>query len=414
MDSVEKTQQSVPSVVLDKKRSTRTSWKLKAFSILLLAGFAAVRTWISRTVDPLGQVLGHVPLIDGHNDFPIFIRAFYYNHIYGSNFSDAIDLVGQVDFPKLERSRLGAQFWSAYVECPRDGGDASDQATFYEAMHQTLQQIDLINRLIDAYPKRLQRAASASEVWAQFADPKRTGISSLMGIEGLHQVANSASFLRLVYQLGVRYVTLTHSCHNAYADSCSPHEPLNGGLSEAGRDVVLEMNRIGLMVDLSHTSVATQRDAFNVSRAPVVYTHSSARALCEHPRNVADEELWALKANGGIIMVNFFPGFVTCNAQATLEDVADHIIYLGNLIGFEHVGIGADFDGMGFDKGPVGLEDVGTYPALVAELLRRGVSVTEVRGVAGANILRVLARVEEIAHVIANQQPLEDQVKSIF
>jgi membrane dipeptidase len=281
-------------------------------------------------------------------------------------------------------------------------------------MHQTLQQIDLINRLIDAYPQRLQRASSTAEVWAQFAKSKASSISSLMGVEGLHQVANSGSFLRLLHQMGVRYVTLTHSCHNAYADSCSPSEPLNGGLSEAGRDLVLEMNRLGLMVDLSHTSVATQRDAFNASRAPVVYTHSAARDLCDHPRNVADEELWMLKAKRGIIMVNFFPGFVTCSAQATLEDVADHIIYLGELIGFEHVGIGADFDGMGFDSGPAGLEDVGTYPALIEELLRRGVSVPDVRGVAGANILRVLAEVEQVARDMTDQQPLEDRVKPMF
>lgn len=314
----------------------------------------------------------------------------------------------------MERSGLGAQFWSAYVECPRDGGEVDDQATYYEAMHQTLQQIDLINRLIDAYPERLQRATSASEVWAQFANSRKSGISSLMGVEGLHQVANSASFLRLMHRLGVRYVTLTHSCHNAYADSCSPDKPLHSGLSDAGRGVVHEMNRLGLMVDLSHTSVATQRDAFNASRAPVVYTHSSARALCDHPRNVADEELWALKQNGGIIMVNFFPGFVACSAQATLEDVADHIVYLGELIGFEHVGIGADFDGMGFDAAPVGLDDVGTYPALIAELLRRGVSVADVRGVAGANILRVLAEVEQVSRELAGEQPLEDLVKSLF
>ncbi|KAI4958675.1 hypothetical protein J4E86_004280 [Alternaria arbusti] len=271
--------------------------------------------------------------------------------------TDTADLIGQVDFPKLERSGLGAQFWSAYVECPRDGGDVNDQGTYYESMHQTLQQMDLINRLIDAYPERLQRASSAAEVWSQFAKSKA---------------------------------------------------------SNAGRDVVLEMNRLGLMVDLSHTSVATQRDAFNASRAPVVYTHSSARALCDHPRNVADEELWALKAKRGIIMVNFFPGFVTCSVQAALKDVADHIIYLGELIGFEHVGIGADFDGMGFDSGPAGLEDVGTYPALIEELLRRGVSVADVCGVAGANILRVLAEVEQVARDLNNQQPLEDRVKSIF
>ncbi|RAR10235.1 membrane dipeptidase [Stemphylium lycopersici] len=411
---MEKNEQSVQHVAREKSKPTRTRAIVAALLALLLIGLAAVKGCRSHPINLVAEVLREVPLIDGHNDFPIFIRAFYYNHIYGSNFSDTADLIGQVDFPKLERSGLGAQFWSAYVECPRDGGNVTDQGTYYESMHQTLQQIDLINRLIDAYPERLQRASSSAEVWSQFAKSKASSISSLMGVEGLHQIANSGSFLRLIHQMGARYVTLTHSCHNTYADSCSPSEPLNGGLSDAGRDVVLEMNRLGLMVDLSHTSVATQRDVFNASRAPVVYTHSSARALCNHPRNVADEELWALKAKRGVIMVKFFPGFVTCSAQATLKDVADHIIYLGELIGFEHVGMGADFDGMGFDSGPVGLEDVSAYPALIEELLRRGVSVADVRGVAGANILRVLAEVEQVARDLINQQPLEDRVKSIF
>jgi membrane dipeptidase len=309
---------------------------------------------------------------------------------------------------------LRGQFWSAYVECPRNVGKVDEQATYYEAMHQTLQQVDLINRLIDAHPQRLQRAASAAEVWEQFVGSKSGSISSLIGVEGLHQVANSASFLRILHRLGVRYVTLTHSCHNAYADSCSPPEALHGGLSVTGREVVREMNRLGLMVDLSHTSIATQRDAMKVSRAPVVYTHSSARALCDHERNVADDELHALRANGGIIMVNFAPVFVACSAQATLQDVADHIVYLGELIGFDHVGIGADYDGMGFDPAPVGLDDVGTYPALIAELLRRGVSIEHVCGVAGANILRVLAHVERISRELGDEQPLEDRVKSLF
>ncbi|KAK7519254.1 renal dipeptidase [Phyllosticta citriasiana] len=414
----EQYQHLVPQVPKRKRHAWITG--LVTLASLLLTGLAALSTsrarfWPSCNRDPVHEVLSTVPLIDGHNDFPIYIRAFYYNRIYGKNFSETEELVGQVDFPRLQHSGLRAQFWSAYVECPHNDGPVDDQETYYEPMHQTLQQIDLIYRLIDAYPWRLQYADTAADVWAQFADQRGPPtISSLIGVEGLHQVANSASALRMFRSLGVRYVTLTHCCHNRYADSCSPAEPLHGGLSAAGRDVVHEMNRLGLMVDLSHTSAATQREALRLSRAPVAYTHSAARALCDHPRNVDDEELLALKANDGIIMVNFFPGFVACAPRAELKDVADHVEYMGNLIGYRHVGIGADFDGMGFDPAPEGLEDVGTYPALIAELLRRGVSVEDVRGVAGANVLRVLAEVERVAEEMEDVEPLEDQVKSIF
>ncbi|OJD30993.1 membrane dipeptidase [Diplodia corticola] len=417
--TMEKTEQQHQRNVqlADGQRGRARGRATTVLAALLLTGLATVGgTWtrFSQRHDPVKQVLNAVPLIDGHNDFPIYIRAFYYNHIYGKNFSETADLVGQVDFPRLQQGGLRGQFWSAYVECPRDGGEVDDAATYYEALHQTLQQIDLIHRLVDAHPSQLQRASSAADVWAQFRHGQAQAISSLIGVEGLHQVANSASALRLFRTLGVRYVTLTHSCHNRFADSCSPPTPLHGGLSAAGRDAVREMNRLGLMVDLSHTSAATQRDALTVSRAPVVYTHSAAQALCDHPRNVADDELRALRDNGGVVMVNFSPGFVTCGPRATLADVADHVVYLGRLVGFRHVGIGADFDGMGFDPAPDGLEHVGTYPALIAELLRRGVSVEDVRGVAGANVLRVLADVERVAAEMGDEEPLEDRVKSMF
>ncbi|CZT23689.1 related to renal dipeptidase [Ramularia collo-cygni] len=394
---------------------------LGAITCLLITVLWFLQGWLlvkpglsSEPLSPLEEVLRKAPLIDGHNDFPIYIRAFYYNHIYGQNFSDTATLIGQVDFPRLQKSRLGAQFWSAYVECPAENEHPKEQDTYYEAMHETLQQIDLINRLMDRYPSYLRRASSAADVWEHHRDTSSTAISSLIGIEGLHQIANSASALRLFHNMGARYVTLTHSCHNAYADSCSPEKPLHGGLSSLGKEAVHEMNRLGLMVDLSHTSVATQRDAFETSQAPVIYTHSAAYALCNHERNVGDEELLSIQQTGGIVMVNFFPGFVACSPNATLHDVADHIVYMGEFIGYRHVGIGADFDGMGFDNGPDGLEHVGKYPDLLEELLRRGVSVEDVSGVAGANILRVLEEVEQVSHRMRGEQPLEDKVKSLF
>ncbi|EKG22639.1 Chloroperoxidase [Macrophomina phaseolina MS6] len=348
------------------------------------------------------------PLVDGHNDFPIYIRAFYHNRLHDGNFSDGRPLVGQVDFPRLRAGGLRAQFWSVYTVCP--AADAADAT----ALAETVQQIDLVHRLVRRFPARLRWAASAAEVWAQW----RAGgdaVSSLLGIEGLHQVAAApASALRLFHRLGVRYVTLTHVCHNRFADSSSPPAPRHGGLSRAGRAVVREMNRIGLAVDLSHASADTARQALRLSRAPVLFTHSAAAALCPIPRNVPDDVLLQLRDNDGVVMVNFYPPFVACAANASLADVADHVLYIGRLLGFRHVGLGADFDGMGFDAGPAGLEHVGKYPALVHELLRRGLSLDDVRGVVGANVLRVLAAVEDVARDLADLDPLEDDVEPMF
>lgn len=234
-----------------------------------------------------------------------------------------------------------------------------------------------------------------------------------MGIEGLHQIANSASILRMYHSLGVRYATLTHTCHNAYADSEEPAEPLHGGLSDAGRAIVKEMNRLGMVVDLSHTSFATQRDALEVSVAPVMFSHSNAYARYAHTRNVPDDVLQALKRNGGIIMVTFYRAFLERDvADATLQSVADHIQYIGETIGFQHVGIGSDFDGM--DAGPEGLEDVSKYPSLIQELQRRGISRDDILGVMGLNVVRVLADVETVAASMSDIEPLEDNVKPFF
>lgn len=351
---------------------------------------------------------------DSHNDFPIYIRAFYHNHIYAPNFSDAQPLAGQVDFPRLRAGRLAAQFWSVYVECPGAGADADDDAT---PLLETLQQIDLMRRLVERFPARLQWAAAARDVWAQWRSGAPQPVSSLMGVEGLHQVARApGAALRLFHSLGVRYATLTHVCHNAFADSSTPAQPRHGGLSPAGRAVVREMNRLGMAVDLSHVSADTARQALRLSRAPVLFSHSAAAALCPIARNVPDDVLRQLARNDGVVMVNFYPPFVACAANASLSDVADHIVYIGRLIGFRHVGLGADFDGMGFDAGPAGLEDVAKYPALLAELLHRGVSLHDVRAVAGANVLRVLAAVEDVSRdmMAAAVLPLEDDVEPMF
>ncbi|KAL5364132.1 renal dipeptidase family [Aspergillus floccosus] len=350
-------------------------------------------------------------LSDGHNDFPIWIRAFYQNHIYQSNFSSDIPLYGQVDFPRLQQGGLRGQFWSVYVECPRIQSDYTDEA-YFEAQHDTLQQIDLVHRLIHSNPEHLERVHSTADVWRVFSESRR--IASWLGIEGLHQVANSASLLRLYHELGVRYATLTHECHNAFADSATPEQPLHHGLSDAGQMLVREMNRLGMAVDLAHVSTDTMRQAIAVSAAPVMFSHSSAYGLCAHERNVPDDVLQSLKANDGVVMISFYPEYTRCDdpGAATLHDVADHVQYVGELIGYRHVGLGSDFDGM--PAGIHGLEDVSKYPDLIAELLRRGVSVQEAAGVIGGNVLRVMEAVEHVAAEMRSQRPLEDDVKPFF
>jgi membrane dipeptidase len=295
---------------------------------------------------------------------------------------------------------------------PKDENSFDDDV-YSESVHDTLQQIDLVHRLAQRFPDHLIAASTTRDVQHNFATyPGR--ISSLIGIEGLHQIGNSASTLRLYHQLGVRYVTLTHTCHNKYADSAAPSKPLYGGLSAEGVDLVREMNRMGMMVDLSHTSADTQRHALNVSLAPVLFSHSNAYSLCKHTRNVPDDVLKLVKQNNGVVMVTFLPDFVKEGGKgASLGDVADHIEYIGNLIGYQHVGLGSDFDGM--ESAPAGLEDVSKYPALIEELLRRGVSAENVKNLMGLNILRVLGDVEKIATDLGTKMnPLQDKVKSMF
>ena len=227
---------------------------------------------------------------------------------------------------------------------------------YFEIVRDTLQQIDLTHRIIDHFSRHLQLASSAREVWKNFRDSDR--ISSLLGAEGLHQIGNSASVLRLYHRLGVRYVTLTHECHNKYADSATPKTALHNGLSEAGTAIIGEMNRIGMIVDLSHTSSSTMHAALNVSLAPVLFSHSSIFDICPHERNVRTDVLLRLKENGGVIMITFYAAYTNCArpGEASIHDVADHIEHVGNLIGYKHVGLGSDFDGM--EKGIDGLEDV--------------------------------------------------------
>ncbi|KAF3479632.1 membrane dipeptidase GliJ [Arthroderma uncinatum] len=388
----------------------RLTWRVMALrlaQLLCLTGalFACVSygrlTRDKRAID-VDKLMQESPLIG-------LIRTLYHNDIYQKNFTVNEGLPLHVDFPRLRKGRVGGQFWSVYVDCP-DVSDKYDDEVYSKSVHDTFQQIDLVHRLIQEYPETLVGARRAKDVRQNFVQSPGK-ISSLMGVEGLHQIGNSASILRAYYQLGVRYATLTHFCHNKYADSEHPKKPLHGGLSEAGKALVLEMNRIGMMVDVSHTSADTQRDALKASRAPVIFSHSNAFALCKHTRNAPDDVLHMLKANGGVIMVTFLPGYLNLTGKASLSDVADHIQYIGNLIGYRHVGIGSDYDGMG--SAPKGLEDVSRYPALIQELANRGVSAEDLKDLMGRNVLRVMEAVEGAAAELSKTvKPLQDHVET--
>ncbi|KAL4917024.1 hypothetical protein BDW62DRAFT_202187 [Aspergillus aurantiobrunneus] len=312
--------------------------------------------------DAFEEVLQLQPLTVGRNDLPEFLRTFDHKHIYQSNFSGQIELPDHVDFPRLARGRIRAQFWSVYVAC--NGSESESSPRDYEYIHDTLQQIDLVHRLASLYPNNLTLVPSSSALRHTF-DTSPSLIASLLGVEGLHQIGCSASTLRLYHSLGARYTTLTHVCHNQYADSASPAHHHHNGLSPAGRHMVLEMNRLGMAVDLAHASAKTMHDALDTSRASVIFSHSSVYALCPNPRNVPNDVLLRLRENNGIIMITFFPAYTRCDdpEAATLSDVADHIY---------------------------------KYPDLIAELLRRGISIEDMAAVTGGNILRVLGEIERV------------------
>ena len=374
-------------------------------------------------LDAARALLGRSPLVDGHNDLAWELRE------AGSQDLGTTDLARPVgfthtDLPRLAEGRVGAQFWSVYVPVSL-AGEA--------AVATTLEQIDFVRRMVGRYPDRLELALTAADVERIFAAGK---IASLIGAEGGHSIACSLGVLRVLHGLGVRYLTLTHNANVPWADSATD-APAAGGLTAFGRQVVAEMQRLGMLVDLSHTSPRTMRDAFDVAEAPVIYSHSSALALCDHPRNVPDDMLARLPGNNGVCMVTFVPAFVSqpcrdweqalaaelerCGMdpwdrasraavrreyargnpppRATLAQVADHVEHVREVAGVDHVGLGGDFDGT--DDVPDGLADVSCYPALVAELLGRGWSEQDCARLAGGNVLRAMREAEAAAAAIS-------------
>ncbi|KAF2156877.1 hypothetical protein K461DRAFT_272968 [Myriangium duriaei CBS 260.36] len=390
------------------------------------------------------RVLHKHPLIDGHDDLLILIRALYTNNINNGSFPEKFKhggLPGQLDIPRIKEGQLGGSFWSAWVPCPQNGSDFSNE-NYAPYVRATFDQLDLFHRLADLYPKYFTPTPSAAAAEAAF----RSGhLISPAAIEGLHQIGNSASILRQYHRLGVRYATLTWNCHNAFADAAlttpvggnlTVSAPLWHGVSVPGRAMIHEMNRLGMLVDLSHVSPNTMRDvlygnndttesaAWEGSIAPPIFSHSSAYAICPHPRNVPDDVLQLVKARNSLVMVNVAPDFISCRASNdssglpeyvdetnTLDQVVRHIMYIGELIGYDHVGIGTDFDGI--PSTPRGLEGVDKFPDLVAELLRKGVSETNAAKVVGRNLLRVWAEADKVSLKMKKEGwlPLEDYVK---
>ncbi|KAK2602501.1 hypothetical protein N8I77_009028 [Diaporthe amygdali] len=384
------------------------------------------------------DILSFTPLIDGHNDLPILLRYLYGNHINNESFQEAFETgktPGHVDLVRLREGMNGGAFWSVYWGCPSNMTDYSDEI-YAPIVQATINQIDLVTRLQELYPTQFSPKVNSSTAMAAF---KKGQLISPLGVEGLHQIGNSAANLRRFYELGVRYATLTHNCGNKYADAALWSNPTRkapsywGGVSEDGKLLIHEMNRMGMIVDLSHTSAETQRhvlgggkDGWEGSKAPVIYSHSSAYSICPHPRNVHDDVLQLVKQRNSIVMVNFSPDFVSCvesdnenglpefyPPNSTLAHVAKHVIYIGNLIGFDHVGFGSDFDGI--PNTPQGLDDVSKYPDLVAELLRQGVSDEDATKVVGGNILRVWKAIDDVALGLqAKGEPaLEDELPAL-
>lgn len=371
--------------------------------MLTLLALAVVPGVLSAQEDHLEiarRVLSSVPLIDGHNDLPWAIRESEDAPRDVRAYGFAGHTVGHTDLERLRQGMVGAQFWSVYVPY---------EAVAEGAARVQLEQIDIALQVIADNPEDLSLALTAEDVMRDFSAGK---IASLIGMEGGHAIENSLGALRAFYALGARYMTLTHSRNIDWADS-GTDEPFHNGLTAFGKEVVREMNWLGMMVDLSHTSPATMNDALDVAEAPVIFSHASARALTDHPRNVPDEVLRRLPENGGVVMVTFVEQFVNEEARqfegededrprASLFDVADHIEHIRQVAGVDHVGIGSDFDGI--SRGPIGLEDVSTFPSLFAELSRRGWTESDLRKLAGENMLRVMREVEATARRLQSER----------
>lgn len=393
----------------------------------------------ARTKARIDRILKRTPLIDGHNDIAEQLAENYGGKVEGlaSGSAQRTPKSLMTDMARLHAGGVGGQFWSVYIDASIHGD---------EAIRKTIDQIDIVDRLIRAYPRDLERASSAAEVVRIHKDGR---VASLIGIEGGHQIGGDLAALRQFYRLGARYMTLTHWATTEWADSATD-APKHDGLTPFGVAVIGEMNRLGMLVDLSHVSEATMGDALDATRAPVIFSHSSTRAIDRHPRNVPDSVLARLPANGGVVMVNFYTGFVSepyriwsanraaeearqnslligdpkgAEAALKLWDaanpapladialVADHVDHVARVAGHDHVGLGADLDGI--DIAPEGLTSVDGYPLLFAELIRRGWSDRDLAKLAGGNVLRVMGQAEATSRAMADVAPAMDKLPAV-
>jgi len=371
------------------------------------------------------RILHGAPIVDGHNDLPWVIREKFGGDVEGYDIS--VRAQYDTDLPRLREGIVGTQFWSVYVP---------SSMSPLESMTAQLEQIDIAQRIIGMYPDDLMLALSVADIDAALEQGK---IASLLGMEGGHPIVNSLGTLRSYYDLGVRYMTLTHFHSHDWADSATD-DARHEGITEFGREVIREMNRLGMLVDLSHVSANTMNDVLDVAVAPVIFSHSSARGLTKHVRNVPDRVLSRLRDNGGVVMVTFIPAYVseerrawedgmipllkdtTTDAEwdevarsyrndngtpplATLADVADHIEYVARIAGHDHVGIGSDFYGAQGDELIEGIEDVSRYPHLIAELVRRGWSDENLAKLSRSNLLRAFAEAERVAAELQLARP---------
>ena len=398
---------------------------LLAVSVLALALPAAAQDGEARA----REILRTTPLIDGHNDLPWALREGFGNDPYAVDLTANLDESTKLhtDIPRLRAGGVGGQFWSVYVPA---------SLTPTEAARETFEQIDTVRRIVAAHPDVFELATTADDVERIHAAGK---IASLIGMEGGYSIDDSLGLLREFHQAGARYITLTHSKTTTWADSATD-APKWGGLSPFGEDVVREMNRIGMMVDLSHVSEETMIDAMRVSEAPVIFSHSSARAVTDHPRNVPDSVLRAMAGDGGVVMVTFVPGFISTaqgdwvksleaeagrlgvspgatppdprltawaeanpRPNATLADVVAHIQHVRDVAGIDHVGLGGDFDGV--PSLPEEVQGVDAYPRILAALMAAGWTEGDIRKLAGENVLRVMRAVEAVAASKSDERP---------
>ena len=403
---------------------------------ITLIGLPAI-AWSDDLDARVARVLKSTPLIDGHNDLPWQFQRRSRNQLSGLNLRSDLSQLAQptdTDIPRLRRGQVGGLFWSVYVPIRGYDGEQGD-------VQAVIAQIDLVKRMVAKYDDTFKLTLTPA---ATREAHQRGKIASMIGIEGGHAIQNSLATLRGLFDLGARYMTLTHSKGLSWADSATD-DPRVGGLTPFGEQVVLEMNRLGMLVDLAHVSTETMKDALRITRSPVIFSHSSAWSVTNHDRNVPDDILRAVAANRGVVMVNYLTSYVSepmrlyrmayeareaeikashpasqrdselarwvsenPAPEVTLYDVADHIDHLRAVAGIQAIGLGADFDGM--PPGPVGLEDVSTYPALFKELLIRGYSDQDIAKIAGENILRAWSEAEAIAQRLQQlEPPREDQ-----